>query len=304
MLCILYVIALTTCLALWALLIERALPPKWPRRWIWCASIVLSIVIPPFYRSQHSVMLGDATTQGADASWWSVIGSYDAIILRVWAVTSAVLFVWALASVIVVAMKVRRSRVGGRAPTIVDGVHVALTETLGPAAVGVWRSRVVVPRWVLALPSAQRQYVLRHEDEHRKAHDTRLLFLMSLVIVVTPWNLPLYWQLRRLRLAVELDCDKRVVAALGDASAYGALLLAVAQAANRSPRLQTSFAGGAGMLERRLIELVAPARLSRLQRFALPLLAVALLSAVLSTPHPLTSADLQAPAATHQASHR
>ena len=39
-----------------------------------------------------------------------------------------------------------------------------------------------------------------------------------------PWNLALWWQLRRLRLAVEMDCDNRVVAALGDPNPYGCFL--------------------------------------------------------------------------------
>jgi beta-lactamase regulating signal transducer with metallopeptidase domain len=102
-----------------------------------------------------------------------------------------------------------------------------------------------------------------------------------------PWNLALWWQLRRLCLAIEMDCDNRVVAELGDATAYGELLLRIAQATSRGPRLQPAFLGGMGSLERRLTGLLAPAPLRYVQRVLLPTLALGLLLLVLSMPHPV-----------------
>jgi beta-lactamase regulating signal transducer with metallopeptidase domain len=102
-----------------------------------------------------------------------------------------------------------------------------------------------------------------------------------------PWNPALWWQVRRLCLAVELDCDNRVVKALGDAPAYGELLLKVAQAASRGPRLQPAFLGGMGSLERRLTALVAPTPLRHAQKFVLPVVVMALLLLVLWMPHPV-----------------
>ncbi|HZD85671.1 MAG TPA: M56 family metallopeptidase, partial [Gemmatimonadaceae bacterium] len=168
-----------------------------------------------------------------------------------------------------------------------DGVSVVVTEAIGPATVGFFRSRVLVPRWVLALPGSQRQYVLRHEEEHRRAHDARLLFVASLPLILMPWNLAMWWQLRRLCLAVEMDCDNRVVSGLGDARAYGELLLKVALAGSRGPRLQPALLGGVGTLERRLTLLLAPTPLRQVQRFLLPALAVGLLAIVLLMPHPV-----------------
>ena len=101
-----------------------------------------------------------------------------------------------------------------------------------------------------------------------------------------PWNLALWWHLRRLRLAVEMDCDSRVVGALGDARAYGELLLKVAQASSRGPGLQPALLG-VGMLERRLTQLVAPVPLKHIQRFLLPAAAIGLLFVVLKMPHPV-----------------
>ena len=39
------------------------------------------------------------------------------------------------------------------------------------------------------------------------------LMVTALTLILAPWNVALWWQLRRLRLAVEMDCDRRVVAA-------------------------------------------------------------------------------------------
>jgi beta-lactamase regulating signal transducer with metallopeptidase domain len=108
-----------------------------------------------------------------------------------------------------------------------------------------------------------------------------------------PWNLAMWWQLRRLCLAVEMDCDNRVVSALGDANAYGELLLKVAQAGSRGPRLQPAFLG-MGMLERRLTALLAPTPLRHLQRFLVPVAALSLLLLVLWMPHPIVGHDSRA----------
>ncbi len=285
MLCILYVNAVGMCLGLAAILFERALPATSSRRWVWCIVIPVSVILPGLYRAHHTWSVADALEQQA-----AHIQSYDTSINRLWLTVSAVLLLWGLANAWRVSRVVRRSRrergnAGG--PAIVDGVPVVVTDSIGPATVGLWRSRVLVPRWVLALPGVQRQYVLRHEEEHRTAHDAQLLFVASLPLILMPWNLAMWWQLRRLCLAVEMDCDNRVVSGLGDATAYGELLLKGAQAGSRGPRLQPAFLGGVGTLERRLSALLAPTPLRHVQRFLLPAAALGLLFVVLLMPHPV-----------------
>lgn len=277
MLCILYTIALGWSLGLIGLLVERALPPTAPRRWIWCLAIALSVLTPATYQAKHNMPV--AAEVAGDPSWWALIGTYDPLIGKLWMGASALLALWGLLTVVRVSLLPRKA-------TIVDGVPIVVTDSLGPAAVGFWRTRVVVPRWVLAMPGAQRKYILQHENEHLRAHDTHLLFVTSLALILTPWNVALWWQLRRLSLAVEVDCDNRVVAALGNPSLYGNLLFAVAQASSHGPRLQPGLLGK-GMLERRLTALLAPAQLSHVMRWALPVLAVALLAGLLSIPHPV-----------------
>jgi beta-lactamase regulating signal transducer with metallopeptidase domain len=315
MLCILYVIAVGTLLSVAGVLIERALPATFPRRWVWCVIIPVSVALPGYYRGHHAVAvievqqavqptLGDALGVGPmtalDPAWWAQVQSYDSVIRQLWLTGSVLLVLWGLASAWRISRIVflsRRHRADANGPAIVDGVPVVVTDLAGPATVGLWRSRVLVPRWVLALPGTQRQYVLRHEEEHRRAQDARLLFLASLPLILMPWNLAMWWQLRRLCLAVELDCDNRVVAALGDATAYGELLLKVAEAGSRGPRLQPAFLGGMGSLERRLTALLAPTPLRHLQRFLLPAVALGLLFVVLVMPHPVLGKGSHAHAA-------
>ena len=285
MLCILYVNAVGMCLGLAAIFLERALPATSSRRWLWCAVIPTSVILPGLYRVHHSWSVADAFAQQAAG-----MESYDTSIDRVWLTISAVLLLWGLASAWRVSRVVSLSRKGqgdANGLATIDGVPVVVTNLMGPATVGFWRSRVLLPRWVLALPGVERQYVVRHEEEHRRAHDGRLLFIMSLPLILMPWNLAMWWQLRRLCLAVEMDCDNRVVNGLGDATAYGELLLKVAQAASGGPRLQPAFLGGVGTLERRLTALLAPTPLRHVQRFLVPAAALGLLFVVLLMPHPV-----------------
>ena len=296
MLCILYVTAVGALLGVVGLLVEQVLPNGFPRRWLWCLLMPISVVLPGVYRMQHNWAL---PSEGAslsrpmvsglvDAAFWTRIEAWNPAINRIWGIASWTLLAWGVVSALRILLVLYASR--ARRGAIVDGVPVVVTDTAGPATVGVLRSRVLVPRWVLALPAMQRRYVLRHEEEHRRAHDAQLLFVASLALVLMPWNLAMWWQLRRLCLAVEMDCDTRVVSALGDAHAYGNLLLKVAEAETRGLRLQPAFLG-VGSLERRLRRLVAPTSLRKSQRVLLPALAAAILLLVVMMPHPVLTRD-------------
>jgi hypothetical protein len=284
MLCILYVNLAGFCLGLAALFFERALPATAPRRWLWCLVIPTSVVLPGMYRVHHAWSVADVFVQPA-----TVAQTFDTSINRVWLTTSALLILWGLVSAWQVSRVVWLSRKqrGANGIATIDGVPVVVTDVMGPATVGLWHSRVLLPRWVLALPGEERRYVVRHEEEHRRAQDGRLLFVMSLPLLLMPWNLAMWWQIRRLCLAVEMDCDNRVVNRLGDAPAYGELLLKVAQATSGGPRLQPAFLGGVGTLERRLTALLAPTPLRHVQRFLLPAAALGLLVVVALMPHPV-----------------
>ena len=307
-LCILYFLVVGAWFGAAAILAERALPTRMPRRWIWCLSIAGSFALPMLLSARHSSPViglwgyellripsvpanAGAETDTVRRHLLDCAAGYGTVILRLWLGAAALVLAGGALGAWRLRRLVRAQRVSASSVTVVDGVGVTLTDSLGPATVGLWRPRVLLPRWVLALPARRRQYVVRHEDEHRRAHDAALLVGASALVALMPWNLALWWQLRRLRLAVEIDCDRRVVAALGDAVGYGGLLLDVAEASSRGPRLQPALLGGRGMLERRLTALVDARHRGVLEWVVAPVVAIALVAVVLSVPHPEMGRD-------------
>jgi hypothetical protein len=152
--------------------------------------------------------------------------------------------------------RLRWRRRGWREASL-DGVQLLVARRFGPAIVGVLRPRIVVPEWALSLPSEDRALLLLHELEHLRAHDAQLMWAARASAAVMPWNLPLAWQLARLRLAVEVDCDARVLRARPDARRYGTLLIEVARRTIGAPVAVTAFAERRSALRRR-IECMTP----------------------------------------------
>lgn len=198
-----------------------------------------------------------------------------------WPASSALLFAWVLAS----ALRLRRKRRRWRAETL-DGVPVLISRDTGPAVVGWLPSRVVLPRWTLELDPAPRALLLAHEREHQRARDPWLLLGALAALVAMPWNPALWWQLRRLRLAVEADCDRRVLRR-ADVGAYGALLLEVGRRGSRLPLAAAAFSEPLSFLERRIRMMTQPQpRAARLRAGALAGGTVLLLVAACEAPRP------------------
>lgn len=292
LLCVAYVIGVGALLGVVGLLTERALPAGAPRRWIWGSVIAGNLALPAVYRSLHTAAVGGGHAHGTTGAEipWLLSTQFDGGFEVVWLVVSGLLLLWLAFDALRVAQVLHNSR---RTDTV-DGVPVLMTDSVGPATVGLLRARVLLPNWVLGMPAAQRQYVVRHEDEHRRSHDALLLFIAALPLILLPWNLAFWWHLRRLRLAVEMDCDRRVVRALGDGPSYAALLLTVAEAGRRGPHLQPALLG-AGPLEQRLRALVAPTSLRPALRVALPIVALVLLAILLILPHPVLATAVTDP---------
>ena len=80
----------------------------------------------------------------------------------------------------------------------------------------------------MALPTHQTA-VIAHEQSHLDARDPQLFTFALALLVFMPWNLPLWWQLRRLRYAIEVDCDARVLAGGLDPAHYGETLITVGE---------------------------------------------------------------------------
>lgn len=106
---------------------------------------------------------------------------------------------------------------------------VRVSDTIGPAAIGGAMPSIVLPRWVLDLDAQLLDLIVRHEQEHLHARDPRLLMFSLMWLVLMPWHLPLWWAWRRLRLAIELDCDARVLRGLNGPRVYAQLLLYIGQ---------------------------------------------------------------------------
>ncbi|MDE3217546.1 MAG: TonB-dependent receptor plug domain-containing protein, partial [Gemmatimonadota bacterium] len=108
---------------------------------------------------------------------------------------------------------------------VVAGGPLGVSRSLGPAAVGVFRPRVVIPRWVLELDATAQRLIVAHEREHQRTRDPALLLAGMLAVVAMPWNPGVWLAWRGLRLAVEYDCDERVLARGIDRARYAAVLL-------------------------------------------------------------------------------
>jgi len=178
------------------------------------------------------------------ASWLPVL---DRMLLAVWILCSAMLLLRYL-----LAWRAVRAMRRSAECTEVDGVRVLVSQQIGPAVVGVRDAAVLLPRAVLDLDASLRALVLRHEEEHVRARDTWLLLILALTVATLPWNLPLWWIARRARLALEVDCDARVLAAGASADRYSQVLLLAAQRRSAAP-LTPMLVASRSHLERRIV---------------------------------------------------
>jgi len=234
-----------------------------PARLPWSAALVLSMSIP--LSTFLLVGLGpgsdSAPVPAASLLSLSVVsrdsGALPSLASRLDAAGPWLLAAWLVASTtLAVALAgglLRLSRRARRWPSAVLGEgEVLLSDGFGPALLGVRAPRVVLPCWTLGLEAGRLRLVLLHEEEHRRAGDGRLLLAGTLAAVLAPWNVALWWQLRRLRAAVELDCDARVLRLGTPPAAYGALLLELGTHVPGLPFSVAALSASRSLLERRL----------------------------------------------------
>ena len=290
MIWMLSVVLVTALVGFAALLLDRvAAAVGAPRRWIWAgaymASAAIFVIPAPSLDQVLAILLGLTGGSGVGASTGE--GYSTLLIAEMVGVTSsagvssfpldqALLALWAgLAAwfggrwVLAWFLTGRAARRWARV-TLPEG-EVFVSELTGPALVGIARPRIVVPRWVLQLPPVDRTLVLAHEEEHRRARDPLLVLFATIVTAALPWNVPLWACLRRLREAVELDCDARVVRSFPHArSSYGSLLVRVASGPAAAGLAFSPFAPRTRDLERR-IEMITQ-RFTRHSRLRLAIL--------------------------------
>jgi hypothetical protein len=264
-----------------------------PRRWVWAAAMLASLLLPalalwapgllpelgilprptaappsPGPASLTGLAFGDPAAGPGDLPG-TAGPSLSSLLALLWAAVTLGL----LAGLAWTYRRLRALR-AACAAVEVDGFGVRVSERLGPAVVGLLRPVVVLPRWVLDEPEEERRLILLHEREHLAGGDVWLLFLSTLGLALMPWNPLLWWQQRRLRTAVETDCDARVLARGASRRAYGAVLIRTAGSAGRLPLLSPAWGESPSHLERRILTMTAKRPTHRLLR-SLPLAALA-----------------------------
>jgi TonB family protein len=228
-------------------------------RWIWLASLLAPplLLVGPAVLPDRSEGLVERAIGAAPVVELSPLvvgaGGGGLPLLELATVT-----VWLLASLGMVALLVRTQRGlsrerAGWPVSSVSGRKVYLSEDRGPAVAGVLRPWIVLPRWTLGLSEQELRLVVLHEEEHLRARDSVLLACALALIVLTPWNPISWWQLRRLRTAMEVDCDRRVLRREPDRGLYGSSLLTVAARASGHSLGFAAFTEKPSSLETRIV---------------------------------------------------
>lgn len=266
-----YAVLVAMALSGAALIAERAARHRrMPTRWPWMIAIVASLLLPiaiatvsiqlPRFPSESEApatpfTLRDTTSIPLTTTVidWSGTGSYtsstkiNALLRDVW-LASSITLVLSLGLSTVLFHRRKRSWT----PGTLCGVPVLVSDSVGPAVVGLIRSRIVVPAWVLQESPEQQRYVMAHEQSHLKARDPLLVAIALVLLMSMPWSPLLWWQFHRLRCAIEVDCDARVLGDGGDIATYCETLIQVGQNQSEYIAAVTAMSESTSFLERRI----------------------------------------------------
>lgn len=238
-------------------------------RWVWLAAMVGSLVLPALISSvtlrlpgmlqsgamPPPVVLRDATSIPMPALLMPLDGTQPygapdpvAMWLRSgWLALSLLMLCALLASAVLLQ---RRKR--GWHEAVMCGEPVLVAPDAGPAVAGLRQPRIVVPAWLLQASQSQQRDVLAHERSHLEAGDPRLIALAVTLLALMPWNPLLWWQFHRLRRAIEVDCDARVLSGGRDLVAYCETLLQVGQCRASRVGLMPAMSASGSFLEQRI----------------------------------------------------
>lgn len=265
-----YVVMVGVLLSIAALVAEYAAKQRAAsRRWIWITTIAASLLLPLIIPNvtvhmpdlikpaaeDKAIALRDMTSvhvplavldlglpDTAVKAYW-----LDAFFHRMWlAISLAVLAALTLSGGLLYWRK--RHWLQGR----LGNTPVLIAPDIGPAVVGLLRPRIVIPAWLLHESAERQQFVLAHEQSHLDARDPHMLTIALCLLVVMPWNLPLWWQFHRLRRAIEVDCDARVLRGGGDMAEYCETLIQVGQNQSRYIGAVAAMSESGSFLEQRI----------------------------------------------------
>jgi hypothetical protein len=290
-------------------------------RLIWAACLALSLLIPAMIpsvsitlpslspapsaqpprtialRNLAPNLVAPAALIGALPEPGLITGPLDAALPRLWAAFSLLLAAAAWANATLLRWRKRNWK-----PATLAGTPVLLADDAGPALAGLLSPKIVVPAWLLKESAETQRHVIAHERAHLAAGDTHLLAAAIAILILMPWNLPLWWQLRALRLAIETDCDARLIAAGAEAARYAETLIFIGE--HRARRLSPAMAMAepVSTLEKRIRLMLRP-RSRRTTLTLLPALAAAALTlgaAGVNPPNAGEQADLGRLTGTYQ----
>ncbi len=205
-----YVIAVTLLLGAAALAAERrARLRRAPSRWFWAMAIIASLLLPTIIASvsiqlpsivnspvqRKIIALREVTSARLSPRSWmtqramgaTASRSVDVFLQRGWAFVSAVMLVVLASSGTHLSWRKRRWPKG-----TVGTACVFLAPDVGPAVVGLIRPRIVLPTWFSQLPASVQAAIVAHEQSHLEARDPQLLTIALFLLVLMPWNLPLW----------------------------------------------------------------------------------------------------------------
>jgi beta-lactamase regulating signal transducer with metallopeptidase domain len=268
----LYSIVVSLLMGLAALAFERSAQIRQrPARWLWGTCMVASLAILSI-PSKVSVQIPE-TTQADRATSSEILTPLQTTAIETSRITLPIIgadqtplsdgvstlldWTWRMASMalalVILASGAHlswRRRRWDRAQ--MAGAAVYISEDCGPAVVGFLRPHIVVPRWLTKSSPDEQELVIAHERSHLGAYDTQLLTIAVCLLVCMPWNPVLWWQLRRLRLAIEIDCDARVLSLGYPVARYSETLIAVGERQSASYALTMARYGSKSFLEQRI----------------------------------------------------
>ena len=251
---------------------------RWATRWVWVGAMCAPFVSPILLMNTEALAMGaprpvlqaapteasaDERIASRDTAAMTLTfiaraaksrraASLDALLSISWAIASVALLMVVCAAWLRLQ---RRSQSWTR--TRMAGVDVLVAEDVGPAVFGVLRPRIVAPRWLLDADFVTQRGAVAHELQHIAARDAQLVTAALFLVIATPWNLPLWICWRRLRAALEIDCDARVLRSGEAAYDYGLALLNVAERRLRAPWAAPAMNASSCALERRMALLFA-----------------------------------------------
>jgi len=263
-----------------------------PTRWIWFSALAATLGISMTALFKFVGIATQLIPRRQDARWldgpastyihfYDTLGRWDTILSPLlWTASAIVAAMFAIA----IWRLVQRRRAWQRAS--LDGHSVLVSDAEGPAIIGFIKSVIVVPKWALAESERVRSLIMAHELEHQRAGDHLLSALALVATVAQPWNPAVWWIARRLRVALEVDCDSRVLRRGSDPRTYGLLLLEAGSRAAGCRLPIPALSRPLSSLEERLQIITAERRSGRMRAARLALVGGILIATAAFMPEP------------------